>query len=116
MMTGTKRPSLADAEKAATMVAGPDVLFAGILERWNDTIVLFHCIFMPGEQPLQAELSNLHPTIRSSVASTPPDDPFDEIVYAAALQRFEKDAALHSKCLKESSEKWGIVTSVSAGA
>jgi len=115
MMTGTKRPTLVDAKAAARMVSGRELLFAGILERWNESIVLFHCMFMPETKPLQAQLENLHPGTSSNEQganvnkSDIPDDPADELLYISALHRFDRDVTAHRSCVNEKAAEWQIL-------
>lgn len=113
LMTGAKggqTTSMVEAKRAVHMLESSDVAFAGILEHWNASILLFHCLFMPHQRPHQVQLQNLHPSKYNhrNRGEEVPMDPADSVVYSAAVRRFHRDLKTHRTCLLQKAARWQI--------
>ena len=114
MLTGEENVTMADAERAADMLKSREAtMFVGLVEEWNLSIVLFHCLFMPDVKPQVAEMANLHPTAEAKKLKyigneTAPFDDKDSVVYAAAVDRFFQDVRSNRAVVISNARKWNI--------
>ena len=117
MLTGEaarENVTMADAERAADMLKSREAtMFVGLVEEWNLSIVLFHCLFMPDVKPQVAEMTNLHPTAEAQKLKhmgneTVPFDDIDSVLYAAAVDRFFQDVRTNRAAVISNARKWNI--------
>jgi len=98
-----------DDVKAACALVTTSSLFAfvGLMEKWNESLTLFHATF--GGKVVPAEMVNTRPTERATGRAENPDDalseqlePFDSVLYECGRRRANADASrLHMPTLFE---------------
>lgn len=86
-------------ETACAFVTNPSLFaFVGLMDKWNESLTLFHAIF--GGKIVPAEMVNTRPTELATGRDADPYDalskqlePFDSVLYECGRRRVNADAS-----------------------